>query len=400
MSSALGVDHGLVSLGIDRLLGPDRGLIAGKRVGLLCNPASIDGLFRHSADRLASDPEATLAGLFGPQHGFRSDLQDNMIETPHGRDARRRVPIFSLYSETREPTADMLRDLDVLVVDLQDVGTRVYTFEYTMANCMRAAARVRLPVVVCDRPNPINGVDVEGAILQEDCASFVGQFAIPLRHGMTIGELARLFNDAFGIGADLHVVPVQGWRRSMYYDETKLPWVIPSPNVPTLDTAIVYPGAVLFEGTTLSEGRGTTRPFELIGAPWIDGEQLADAMNGRGLAGVHFRPVFFEPTFQKHAKQTCGGCQIHVLDRRVFKPVLTAVELIAEFRRQNPARFAWREPPYEYEHHKQPIDILSGSDHLRVTLDAGGAAAAVTASWPADEETFRRQRQPFLLYGS
>jgi len=398
MSSALGVERHLVTLGIDRLLGADRGLIAGKRVGLVCNPASIDGAFRHSADRLASDPDITLAGLFGPQHGFRSDLQDNMIETPHARDARRRVPIYSLYSETREPTAEMLRDLDALVVDLQDVGTRVYTYVYTMANCMRAAARHGVPVIVCDRPNPINGMDVEGEILRPECASFVGQFAIPLRHGMTIGELARLFNDAFGIRAELHVVPLEGWRRSMYYDETGLPWVIPSPNVPTLDTAVVYPGAVLFEGTALSEGRGTTKPFELIGAPWIDGEELAAAMNGRGLPGVHFRPVFFEPTFQKHAKTTCGGCQIHVLDRRAFKPVRTAVELVAEFRRENPTRFAWREPPYEYEHQKQPIDILSGSERLRTTLDTGGDAASVTSTWALDEDAFRRQREPFLLY--
>ena len=248
-----------------------------------------------------------LAALFGPQHGFRSNLQDNMIETPHDRDPRRHVPVYSLYSETREPTAEMLRDIDVLVVDLQDVGTRVYTFVYTMANCMRAAARHGVRVVVCDRPNPIGGEAVEGALLREPWTSFVGQFPIPLRHGMTIGELARLFNDEFGIACALDVVPMAGWQRGSYFDDTALPWVIPSPNLPTLDSAIVYPGAVLFEGTMLSEGRGTTRPFELIGAPWIDGERLADAMNARGLAGVHFRPAFFEPTFQKHARQTCGG---------------------------------------------------------------------------------------------
>src|SRR5262245_43909211 len=200
-----------------------------------------------------------------------------MIESGHARDERRRVPVFSLYSETREPTADMLRNVDVLVIDLQDVGTRVYTYVYTMANCMRAAARHRVRVVVCDRPNPVNGDAIEGATLQPQWTSFVGQFPIPLRHGMTIGELARLFNETFGLGAALDVVPLEGWRRSMYFDETRLPWVIPSPNIPTLDTAIVYPGAVLFEGTMLSEGRGTTRPFELIGAPWIDGDLLSDA---------------------------------------------------------------------------------------------------------------------------
>jgi uncharacterized protein YbbC (DUF1343 family) len=283
------------------------------------------------------------------------------------------------------------------VIDIQDVGTRVYTFIYTVANCMIAAARHRLPVIVCDRPNPINGVDVEGSLLDERYASFVGQYPIPLRHGMTVGELAQMFNRTFGIGADLHVVPMEGWRREMFYDETSLPWVMPSPNMPTLDTAIVYPGAVLFEGTTLSEGRGTTRPFELIGAPWIDGERLAEAMNARDLPGVHFRPVFFEPTFQKHAKQTCGGCQLHVLDRQAFRPVRTAVELIDEFHREEPSRFEWREPPYEYEHEKMPIDILFGSDRLRAAVASGSVRKLVT-EWGADEEAFRRQRAEFLLY--
>jgi uncharacterized protein YbbC (DUF1343 family) len=387
-----------VALGIDRLLDIERRLLAGRRVGVVCNPASVDGLFRHTADRLIGDPDVKVTALFGPQHGFRSDLQDNMIETPHAQDARRHVPVYSLYSDTREPTADMLRDLDVLVVDLQDVGTRVYTYVYTMANCMRAAARHGVHVVVCDRPNPVGGDEIEGSRLDPAFASFVGQFPIPLRHGMTIGELARLFNDEFDIHCSLDVVPLAGWRRSMYYDQTGVPWVMPSPNIPTLDSAIVYPGAVLFEGTKLSEGRGTTRPFELIGAPWIDGERLADAMNARTLPGVHFRPVFFEPTFQKHAKQTCGGCQVHVLDRQRFRPVRTAVELIAEFRRQAPDRFAWREPPYEYEHEKQPIDILFGSDSLRQTIDSGKDVGALVAGWKTEEESFRQLRQKYLLY--
>jgi uncharacterized protein YbbC (DUF1343 family) len=390
--------HQIVTPGIDKLLTDERQLIAGRRVGLVCNPASVDASFKHTADRLFEDPDVTLTALFGPQHGYRSDLQDNMIETPHGRDCRRQVPIFSLYSDTREPTADMLRGLDVLIVDLQDVGTRVYTFVYTMANCMRAAARYGVPVVVCDRPNPIGGEQVEGARLRDPWTSFVGQFPIPMRHGMTIGELARLFNDEFGIGAELEVVALEGWRRSMYHDETGLPWVIPSPNLPTLDSAVVYPGAVLVEGTQLSEGRGTTRPFELIGAPWVDGERLADEMNRRDLPGVHFRAAFFEPTFQKHAQRTCGGCQIHVLDRAAFAPLRTAVELIDEFRRENPDRFAWREPPYEYEHEKEPIDILYGSDRLRRTLDEDDDVRRLVDSWQADEEDFRRQRKPFLLY--
>jgi uncharacterized protein YbbC (DUF1343 family) len=387
-----------VSLGIDRLRTTDRKLITGKRVGVVCNPASVDAGFAHTADRLVQDPDVRVAAIFGPQHGFRSDLQDNMIETPHARDARRQVPVYSLYSETREPTAEMLRDIDVLVVDLQDVGTRVYTYVYTMANCMRAAARHGVHVVVCDRPNPIGGEGVEGPLLQAQYSSFVGQFPIPLRHGLTIGEAARLFNDEFGIGAAVDVIQMEGWTRSMYFDETGVPWVIPSPNLPTLDSAIVYPGAVLFEGTALSEGRGTTRPFELVGAPWIDGERLADEMNARRLPGVHFRPVFFEPTFQKHAKQTCGGCQIHVLDRRAFRPVRTAVELLAGFQREEPSRFTWRTPPYEYEHDRQPIDILYGSDRLRRTVDAGAGVESLVASWTNDEEAFRRTSERFLLY--
>ena len=387
-----------VRLGIDRLLSGDAGQLAGRRVALVSNPASVDRAFRHSADLLADHPDIELVALFGPQHGFRSDLQDNMIETPHARDPRRELPIYSLYSETREPTAGMLRGVDVLLIDLQDVGTRVYTYIYTMANCMRAAARHGIHVVVCDRPNPIGGAVVEGARLAPAFASFVGQFPIPLRHGMTIGELAKLFNAEFGLNTALDVVPLTGWRREMHYDGTGLPWIIPSPNLPTLDSAVVYPGAVLIEGTMLSEGRGTTRPFELIGAPWIDGERLAAAMNDRGLPGVHFRPVFFEPTFQKHARQTCGGCQLHVTDRDAFQPVRTGVELIAGFRRQNPGAFAWRQPPYEYEHDKWPIDILYGSDRLRTALDAGEDVERLVEGWPEEEAAFRRTREPYLLY--
>ena len=386
-----------VTLGIERLLGAERRLIEGRRVGLVCNPASIDRGFQHSVDLIMGDPRVTLGAIFGPQHGFRADLQDNMIETPHAQDARRQVPIYSLYSEVREPSSEMLAGLDALVIDIQDVGTRVYTFIYTMANCMRAAARHRLPVIVCDRPNPVNGRDIEGNLLDEAYASFVGQFPMPMRHGMTIGELAQLFNGAFGIGCNLHVVKMEGWRREMFYDETALPWILPSPNMPTLDTAVVYPGAVLFEGTQLSEGRGTTRPFELIGAPWIDGEALAGAMNARRVPGVHFRPVFFEPTFQKHAKKTCGGVQLHVTDRDAFRPLRAAVELIAEFQAQDPSRFAWREPPYEYEHDKMPIDILYGSPALREAI-ASGTVDRLVAGWARDEEQFKQVRAPYLLY--
>ncbi len=385
-----------VQLGSDVLI--ESGRLNGKRIGIVCNPASIDARFRHVVDRLAGAEGVTLGAIFGPQHGFRSDVQDNMIETPHARDAARRVPVYSLYSETREPTAGMLNGLDALVVDLQDIGARIYTYIYTLANCLRAGRKHDVPVIVCDRPNPIGGVDVEGALLRPGFESFVGQFPIPMRHGMTVGEIARLFNDAFGIGASLTVVPMKEWTRQMYADATGLPWVMPSPNMPTLDTAIVYPGTVLFEGTLLSEGRGTTRPFELVGAPWIDAERFAAAMNALALPGVYFRPAVFEPTFQKHAKQTCGGCQIHVLDREVFRPVLTGVALIDMFRRSDRAKFAWRPPPYEYEPDKQPFDILAGSADLRAHIDCEVPIAQLAESWREDEGAFDKLRAGYLLY--
>jgi len=372
-----------IRLGSDLLLSTTR--LIGARVGVVCNHASVDRGFRHVIDRVAAAEGVTLAAIFGPQHGFRSDVQDNMVETPHRDDARRRVPIYSLYSETREPTAEMLRGIDVLLVDLQDIGARIYTYIYTMANCMRAAARHGVPVIVCDRPNPIGGTAVEGACLRPGWESFVGLFPIPMRHGMTIGELAQLFNKEFGIGASLDVIPMEGWTRSAYADSSGLPWVMPSPNMPTLDTAIVYPGTVLFEGTMLSEGRGTTRPFELVGAPWIDAERFAGDMNTLGLEGAYFRPAGFEPTFQKHAKQPCGGCQIHVTDREAFKPVKTGVALIERFRRFDPVRFEWRRPPYEYEHEKMPIDILAGSDALRQQIERGVPVEEIAASWRDDE---------------
>jgi uncharacterized protein YbbC (DUF1343 family) len=385
-----------VGLGSERLL--ESGTLAGRRVGLVCNPASIDGELRHVADRVAADVRVRLAALFGPQHGFRSDVQENMIETGHGRDDVRRLPVYSLYSETREPTADMLRGLDVLVVDLQDVGTRIYTYIYTMANCLLAARRHGVKVVVCDRPNPIGGVAVEGPMLEPGFESFVGLYPIPMRHGMTIGELARLFNEHFGIGADLEVMTMARWHRGLHADQTGLPWVLPSPNIPTVDSAVVYPGTVLFEGTNISEGRGTTRPFELVGAPWVVAERFADAMNRLQLPGVHLRPAVFEPTFHKHAKAGCGGCQIHVLDRQRYRAVETGVALIGAFLASDRSRFEWRPPPYEYELEKPPIDILAGSADLREQIDAGVPAREIAQSWASGVESFLRLRERFLLY--
>ncbi len=384
-----------VVLGTDVLF--DRQLLAGRTIGLVCNPASIDGRFCHVVDRAAA-AGVRVGAIFGPQHGFNSDLQENMIESPHARDARRNVPVYSLYSETREPTTEMLAGLDALVIDLQDVGTRIYTYIYTMANCLAAARRHGLPVIVCDRPNPIGGDAVEGPMLMPGYESFVGQFPIPMRHGMTIGELARLFNDQFGLGAKLEVVRMQNWSRHQYWETTGLPWVLPSPNIPTVDSAVVYPGTVLLEGTNISEGRGTARPFELVGAPWAVAERISGQLNELGLPGVHFRPAAFEPTFHKHAGMSCGGCQIHVTDRSTFRAVETGVAVTAAFRAANPSAFAWRDPPYEYEHTTPPIDILYGSAGLRDGLARGASAASLAAAWVPGVAAFAEIRKAFLLY--
>ncbi len=386
-----------VVLGSDVLV--DRQLLAGRTIGLVSNPASIDASFRHVTER-AEAGGVRVGALFGPQHGFRSDLQENMIESPHVEDARRRVKVYSLYSETREPTAEMLAGLDALVIDLQDVGTRIYTYIYTMANCLVAARRHGVPVVVCDRPNPIGGVEVEGPMLEPGFESFVGQYPIPMRHGMTIGELAHLFNDHFGIGAKLEVIRMQGWTRDQFFDVTGLPWVLPSPNIPTLDSAIVYPGTVLFEGTNVSEGRGTTKPFELVGAPWVDPEPFASGLNALGLAGVHFRPVLFEPTFHKHAQTPCGGCQIHVTDRGAFRPVEVGVAIIEAIHAAGPNRFAWRDPPYRVrtrqvaDRHPVRIGPVARGHRSRPRLRAGGDLARCAGGLPSSARAL-----PALLSG-
>ncbi|MGI8671673.1 MAG: exo-beta-N-acetylmuramidase NamZ family protein [Luteitalea sp.] len=386
-----------VTLGLTRLLASGR--LDGARIGLVTNPSSVDARLIHAVEQVTATPGVTLAALFGPQHGFHSTLQDNMIETPHAEDRQRRVPVYSLYSETREPTDAMLEGLDALVIDLQDVGTRVYTFSYTMAYCLKAAARRGLPVIVCDRPNPIGGRVVEGPMLQPGFESFVGLFPIALRHGLTIGELASLFNVQFGLDAALEVIAMEGWQRGARWDQTGLPWVMPSPNLPTLDSASVYPGMVLFEGTLLSEGRGTTRPFELVGAPGVDAERLAAAVNALALPGVAFRPAYFEPTFQKHARITCGGCQVHVTDRELFRPVDAAIALLCAFRDALPdRRLPWRPPPYEYEHDKMPIDILAGSDGLRRAVDAGASPLEISVTCRLDATSFDGLRTPCLLY--
>ena len=383
------------TLGTDVLV--DRGLLDGRTVGVVCHPASVNDRFQHVLDRLDAGG-VRIGAIFGPQHGFRADLQENMIETTHAEDRRRRVPIYSLYSETREPTDQMLEGLDALVIDLQDVGTRIYTYIYTMANCLKAAKRHDLPVIVCDRPNPIGGVAVEGPMLEPGFESFVGQYPIPMRHGMTMGELARMFNEHFGIGAKLEVVTMPEWQRQAFFDDTGLPWVLPSPNIPTLDSAIVYPGTVLFEGTNVSEGRGTTKPFELVGAPWIDPEVFASRLNREGLPGAFFRPTLFEPTFHKHQGSSCGGCQIHITDRTTIRPVETGVTLLEAFRDLGGDQFLWRDPPYEYEYLLSPIDILCGSSEVRERLDRGEHARTIAAGWSDAVDAFLEVRQAFLLY--
>ena len=349
--------------GIEVLLNKRMDLIRGARVGVVVHPASVLTDLRHTSDALLAS-DCRLVSLFGPQHGARGEKQDNMIESEFYRDPDLKLPVHSLYGKTRRPTGEMLNDIDVLVYDLQDVGTRVYTYIYTMATCLEACAASKKPMIVLDRPNPVNGVRIEGNLLDPEYRSFVGLYPIPMRHGMTAGELALLFNSEFGIHCDLKVVEMENWRRNYWFDQTGLPWVQPSPNLPTIDSAIAYPGSVLLEGTCLSEGRGTTRPFELIGAPFVHARNYAETLNALNLPGVLFRPAFFEPAFQKWAGKMCGGVQVHVADREAFEPYLTGIAAISAARTLYPEFFQWRNPPYEYELEKRPIDILCGSDRI------------------------------------
>lgn len=385
-----GDDSGLVA-GIDVLLEDRADLVEGRRVGLVTNPTGVDRTLRSSIDRLAAHPGVALAALFGPEHGVRGDAQagDKVGST---RDPRTGVPAHSLYGEHREPTDAMLAGIDVLVFDIQDVGARFYTYPYTLANVMRAARRAGIPVVVPDRPNPVGGVHVEGPVLEPEYASFVGQYPIPIRHGLTLGELARLFNDALGIGAELHVVPMRGWRRDAAEPGRGLPWVPPSPNMPTPETALVYPGTALLEGTNASEGRGTTRPFETVGAPYVDADALAERMNALDLPGVRFRPTWFTPTFSKHAGELCGGVQLHVTDRDAFRPVRTGIALLVALQAMYPDAFAFLpdERPF--------FDMLAGNGWVREAILAGESAVDIEERWLPDLQRFEAMRGRYLLY--
>ncbi len=386
-------------LGIERLLDEKINVITGTRVGLVCNQASVlPETFAHAADAFAARGEFKLTTLFGPQHGIRGDVQYNMIETPHVRDERTGIMVYSLYSEVREPTEEMLRDVDMIVVDLQDVGCRIYTFIYTLANCMRAAAKFGKQVVVCDRPNPINGNAVEGNITEHEFKSFVGQFELPTRHGMTIGELAKMFNEHFGIGCDLEVIDMEGWSREMWGDETGLPWILPSPNVPTVDTCVVFPATVHIEGTELSEGRGTTLPFHLNGAPFIDPHAWAAELDKFGFAGVAFRPAYFRPTFCEFAGETCGGVQLHVTDREAFTPVIVGIAMVKTIYDMYPDKFQWRQNAYEYEFDKNPFDVVCGTDKIRKQIESSVAVDEITSSWMKGLDTFKATRSKYFLY--
>jgi uncharacterized protein YbbC (DUF1343 family) len=387
-----------VQTGIEVLLAKKRNLIRGARVGVVVHPASVLPDFRHTADALIGCGEFRLVALFGPQHGARGDKQDNMIESEFYRDPDTHLPVHSLYGDTRRPTEEMMRDIDVLLFDLQDTGTRVYTFIYTMAYCMEACALWGKRMMVLDRPNPINGSQVEGNLLSPEYGSFVGLFPIPMRHGMTTGELALLFNAEFGIHCDLSVIGMEGWKRDDWYDRTGLPWVQPSPNLPTLDSATVYPGMVLLEGTNLSEGRGTTRPFEMVGAPYIQSRDWAEHLNALNLPGARFRPAYFQPTHQKWTGEMCGGVQIHVEDRDAFEPYLTGIAVISTVRSLYPESFKWREPPYEYEFEKPPIQILCGGRSIPDMIESSIPLRQIRQSWQSDVETFLNQRAPYLLY--
>lgn len=395
-------DHAMtrVVTGLERIMVGESRAVAGKRIGLIANPTAVDSKLRHAADLLRAHPDVELAVLFGPEHGLRGDAQD-MIAVDAAHDARTGLPVYSLYGADEAslaPTPDMLDGLDAVVFDIQDVGARYYTYVWTMVHAMRACARAGIEMVVLDRPNPIGGEVVEGGAVEPGFSSFVGLCSMPNRHGLSAGEIARGVRAREGIDVALEVVAMQGWRRSMYYEDTGLVWIMPSPNMPTRDTALVYPGMCLVEGTELSEGRGTTRPFELCGAPFIDGHALAHRLEAMALPGVQFRPLTFTPTFQKHAGKPCGGVQIHVTERDGYRSYLTGVAFLRAARSLWPEQFAWRTRAYEFVSDVPAIDLLTGSARVREAIDAGAELADIAASWAEAEAAFAEERRPWLLY--
>ena len=387
-----------VQIGIERLAADPPAELENERIGLLCNPASVDSRLNHSRLLIDQAFPQQLKALYSPQHGFFAEKQDNMIESEHMRDSVLQIPVFSLYGDTRKPDARMFEPIDVLLVDLQDVGTRVYTFIYTLSYCLEAALEHGVRVIILDRPNPINGTELEGNCLSADCTSFVGRYPIPMRHGLTIGEIAKMFNEHFAIGCNLEVTAMVGWKRNMLFGDTGLPWVAPSPNLPTPESALVYPGQVLLEGTNISEGRGTTQPFELFGAPYIDGAKLRLALEEKKLPGVVFRPVVFEPTSNKWQQNPCSGFQIHVTDSTRYRPYATGLHLIREIIANHPDRFEWKSPPYEYEFERMPIDLIIGDSGIRRRLEALDPIEDIQADWQEGLNQFKEVSRKFHLY--
>lgn len=387
-----------VRTGLDSLWDNPPKCLKGRRLGLLGNPASITSQFTHAKDVISQLFPGQLSALFSPQHGFFAEKQDNMIESGHFRDPDLNIPVFSLYSETRIPTPDMFDNIDVLVIDIQDVGTRVYTFIYTISYCLETAAALGKSVVILDRPNPVGGLQVEGNILEEEYSSFVGRYPIPMRHGMTVGEIAAFFNTTQNINCDLTVIPMQGWTRDMYWQDTGLVWIPPSPNLPTPLSTMIYPGQVILEGTNLSEGRGTTLPFEQFGAPFVDIHTLKQRVQDR-LKGIVLRPLCFQPTSGKWQNQMCKGFHIHITDRKAYKPYLASLIVLQEIIRAHPNEFAFKAPPYEYEFERLPMDLILGSRNLRKNLEEMNDLLELEKTWQVDLQGFKQASQPFYIYG-
>jgi uncharacterized protein YbbC (DUF1343 family) len=392
--------HRRVRTGFDVLAASGYALVRGQRVGLVSNPTGIVRDLRHEVDVAVSSGQVDLVAAFGPEHGFRGSAPAGGSEGSF-TDPRTGLPVYDTYGKGPVEIAGFFEDagLDTVMFDIQDVGARFYTYIWTMYDVMVAASRAGVRFVVLDRPNPITGREAYGPVLHPAYSTFVGRKPISQQHGMTVGELAGMFNEEFlphdetaNGRVDLAVSRVEGWRRDMFHDETGLPWAMPSPNMPRLETALAYPGTCLFEATNLSEGRGTTRPFELVGAPYVD-HRWADALRDQDLAGVDFREAYFVPTFSKHVGATCGGVQLHISDRESFDPIRTAIAMIVTARRLHPDKFAWREssPPYW-------IDRLTGSDQVRKAIDGGASTDEVVGGWRQELRAFRRLRDRYLLY--
>ncbi len=374
--------------------------IYGKKIGLVTNQSAVTSDLRHAVRLLHAGRGWKLTALFGPEHGIWGEAQD-MEDVEQSTDPLTGLTVYSLYGRNEKdlaPRREVLKTVDALVIDLQDIGSRYYTFIYTMALCMREAAPIGLPVIVLDRPNPIDGVHLEGNIREEEYSSFVGMFPLPTRHGMTPGELARYFNNVFKLDCNLIVISMRGWRRGMWWGDTGLPWVIPSPNMPTVFTATVYPGMCLVEGTNLSEGRGTTHPFEFFGAPWLEPFKLAEKLNALGLPGVRFRPHYFLPKFQKHSGKVCGGVELHVTNRWAFEPYRTGLWCVKVAHDANPEKFDWRRETYEFVSDRLAIDLLAGSDRFRILVEKGGNVDDWVAEWEEPLRDFASTREESLLY--